>query len=126
MKGRRLTVQEVAKLENRSKVYVVRCGYVSLELVAKTLYSNVVRTLVIGAPSDNFEELTETNSYYEYVPGVNVGEIPEITFDTIRFAVATCKHNNDKNKKLGNPAIFPGIDEAYEILNKIAVEGGND
>lgn len=120
MKGKQLTVQEVSKLDNGVKVYVNDGRRVSLELVAKTKGSSLVRTVSIYAGRDNYRELTNRYVYHEYIKGVDLPEMPEITFDTIRYAIAHCKHLNDSSKRIHNIQLFPGIDEAYEFLNNMA------
>ncbi|QEH69754.1 hypothetical protein [Cellulosilyticum sp. WCF-2] len=122
MKGKQLTIQDVAKLEHGTKVYRECRGIVKLELVSKTRYSSIVRTCPRAMGDDNYNELTEDCNYYEYVDGVKLPTMPEITFDTIRYAVATCKFRNDQCKRIGNPQLYPGIDEAYELLNNIAAK----
>lgn len=123
MKGKKLSIQEVAALTNGTRVYVEdRISLeLTVELVAKTPNSPVVRTVSIEAGEDNYRKLSDMKCYYEYVQGINLQEVPEITFDTIRSAVAHCRYLNASNEKTHRVQLFPGIEEAYEILNRIAI-----
>lgn len=124
MKGKQLTIQEVARLDNGTKVYVENrlTKKVAVELIQKSTYSPNVRTVSVVNGEDDYRSLTDRNDYYEYVQGTNVGEVPEITFDSIRYAVAHCKFLNDQSKKIHGVSLFPGIEEAYQILNNIATK----
>lgn len=123
MKGKELSIDQVRNLEHGTFVYVKRRGDVKLERI---IIDNGVFSLSDTAYEDDLMELSEDNKYYEFVKSTDVGEIPTMSFDSIHYAVATCKYKNDKARKVHGTELFPGIDEALNILNDIATKRGID